>query len=127
MKERLSDITSEVDRMAVSYNGGTEVDSLVYSQLEVDSPPANSVEQSSSGLGATGSPRPTPRLYPTRFTHFFKHCFFRSPYRTFVRAHLGNHGRTSVPVKQGVTLRDALSKVKSFSFGCWSLFTFLFF
>merc|ERR1719445_832242 len=80
--------------MAVSYNGGTEVDSLVYSQLEVDSPPANSVEQSNSGLGATGSPRPTPR----------------SPYRTFVRAELGNHGRTSVPVKQGVTLRDALSK-----------------
>ena len=70
MKERLSDITSEVDRMAVSYNGGTEVDSLVYSQLEVDSPPANSVEQSSSSLGATGSPRPTPRLYPTRITHF---------------------------------------------------------
>lgn len=94
LKERLSDITSEVDRMAVSYNGGTEVESLVYSQMEVDSPPANSVEHTNAGLGATGSPRPTPR----------------SPYRTFVRAHLGNHGRTSVPVKQGVTLRDALSK-----------------
>merc|ERR1712106_712240 len=34
LKERLSDLTSEVDKM-VSYNGGTEVDSLVYSQLEV--------------------------------------------------------------------------------------------
>jgi len=44
--------------------------------------------------GVAGSPHPGPR----------------SPYRTFVRAHLGNHGRTSVPVKQGVTLRDALSK-----------------
>jgi len=93
LKERLSDLTSEVERM-VSYNGGTEVDSLVYSQLEVDSPPATGVEHGLGALGATGSPKPTPR----------------SPYRTFVRAHLGNHGRTSVPVKQGVTLRDALSK-----------------
>ena len=98
MKERLSDLTSEVDRVdrVVSYNGGTEVDSLVYSQLEVESPPASSTDQSVIGLGVNGSPRPTPR----------------SPYRTFVRAHLGNHGRTSVPVKQGVTLRDALSKVR---------------
>ena len=111
MKERLSDITSEVDRMAVSYNGGTEVDSLVYSQLEVDSPPANSVEHSTAGLGATGSPRPTPRFCSVMYRQCCNICDCRSPYRTFVRAHLGNHGRTSVPVKQGVTLRDALSKV----------------
>ena len=57
----MSDLTSEVDRM-VSYNGGTEVDSLVYSQLEVESPPANSVEHGVIGLGANGSPRPTPRF-----------------------------------------------------------------
>ena len=113
MKERLSDITSEVDRMAVSYNGGTEVESLVYSQMEVDSPPANSVEHTNAGLGATGSPRPTPRLCCVLFLQYCKICGCRSPYRTFVRAHLGNHGRTSVPVKQGVTLRDALSKVSS--------------
>jgi len=86
--ERLSDITTEVDR--VPYNGGTEVDNLVYSQLEVESPPANNTDQNVLGVGVNGSPKPAPR--------------------TFVRAHLGNHGRTSVPVKQGVTLRDALSK-----------------
>jgi B-Raf proto-oncogene serine/threonine-protein kinase len=50
-------------------------------------PPDNSANFQSL---SDGSPRPTPR--------------------TFVRAHLGNTGRTSVPVKTGVTLRDALSK-----------------
>ena len=55
-------MTSEVERM-VSYNGGTEVDSLVYSQLEVDSPPATGVEHGLGALGATGSPKPTPRFY----------------------------------------------------------------
>jgi len=63
LKEKLSDISFE---------------SLVYNQLEVDSPTPSNL------------PKPTPRA--------------------FVRAHLGNHGRTIVPVKQGVTLRDALSK-----------------
>jgi len=50
----------------------------------LESPPAD----------ATASPRPAPR----------------SPYRALVRAHLGNNGRTSVQVKAGETLRDALSK-----------------
>jgi len=65
-------------------NGGVEE----LGGLEVlESPPADP-------SSATASPRPAPR----------------SPYRALVRAHLGNHGRTSVPVKAGVTLRDALSK-----------------
>ena len=87
LKEKLSDIS------CVIYNGGGEVESLTYNQLDVDSPPAHSLSSSAvSGSSSSnfGSPRPTPRA--------------------FVRAHLANHGRTIVPVKPGVTLRDALSK-----------------
>ncbi len=32
-------------------------------------------------------------------------------FRSIIKAHLGTHGTTSVHVKPGVTLRDALSKV----------------
>ena len=34
----------------------------------------------------------------------------KSPARTIVRAHLGDHGHTFVPTKPGTTVRDALSK-----------------
>ncbi|XP_040563773.1 serine/threonine-protein kinase A-Raf isoform X2 [Lepeophtheirus salmonis] len=34
----------------------------------------------------------------------------KSPVRTIVRAHLGDHGHTFVPTKKGITLREALSK-----------------
>ena len=34
----------------------------------------------------------------------------KSPARTIVRAHLGDHGHTFVPTKPGITVRDALSK-----------------
>ena len=34
----------------------------------------------------------------------------KSPVRTIVRAHLGDHGHTFVPTKPGITVRDALSK-----------------
>ena len=34
----------------------------------------------------------------------------KSPVRTIVRAHLGNHGHTFVPTKPGITVREALSK-----------------
>jgi len=62
---------------------------------EFESPPPDTNSTPFHTFSASEeSPRPTPK----------------SPYRTFVRAHLGNHGRTSVPVKAGVTLRDALSK-----------------
>lgn len=60
---------------------------------EFESPPPDTNSTAFQSFSEE-SPRPTPK----------------SPYRTFVRAHLGNHGRTSVPVKPGVTLRDALSK-----------------
>lgn len=91
IRERLGDLGTVTQEM----NGITEDSSLGatgglghYPVLEVlESPPADT-------CSSTASPRPAPR----------------SPYRTFVRAHLGNHGRTSVPVKAGVTLRDALSK-----------------
>jgi len=84
IKERLGDIKNDFC--------GTELEASVFSQLEVESPPADYSGTFTSGFD--GSPRPTPR----------------SPYRSIVRAHLGSHGRTSVPVKPGVTLRDALSK-----------------
>jgi len=88
LKEKLSDLS------CVIYTAGGDVESLVYNHLDVDSPTAHSLATTAqvSGSSSTnfGSPRPTPRA--------------------FVRAHLGNHGRTIVPVKQGVTLRDALSK-----------------
>ena len=69
--------------------------SLKEKLLDVEGPGDNPVDVDSPtpGQGAAStavSPRPAPRA--------------------FVRAHLGNHGRTIVPVKQGVTLRDALSK-----------------
>lgn len=82
IRERLSDLGGGES------NGQEELGaSCSYSGLEVlESPPADTSN--------TASPRPAPR----------------SPYRALVRAHLGNHGRTSVPVKAGVTLRDALSK-----------------
>ena len=84
MKKRLAYLSAEI----LSYHSSTsEVDSLVYSNIEVDSPPASS---SSTSSAVAGSPKPTVKSY--------------------LRADLGNHGRTSVPVKQGVTLRDALSK-----------------
>ena len=34
----------------------------------------------------------------------------KSPVRTIVRAHLGDHGHTFVPTKPGTTVREALSK-----------------
>ncbi len=34
----------------------------------------------------------------------------KSPVRTIVRAHLGDHGHTFVPTKPGINLRDALAK-----------------
>ena len=34
----------------------------------------------------------------------------KSPARTVVRAHLGDHGHTFVQTKPGITVRDALSK-----------------
>ena len=75
------------------YNGAMEavgqVDSPNLSAAEVESPPAHLAGASSSS-SVTASPKP--------FT------------RPYVRADLGNHGRTSVPVKQGVSLRDALGK-----------------
>jgi len=84
LKERLGDFRNDFC--------GTELEASVFQQLEVDSPPADFSGNFNSGFD--GSPRPAPR----------------SPYRSIVRAHLGPHGRTSVPVKPGVTLRDALSK-----------------
>ena len=80
------------DLSCVLYTAAGEVESL-YQHLDVDSPTAHSLATSavSASSGSNyGSPRTTPKA--------------------FVRAHLGNHGRTIVPVKQGVTLRDALSK-----------------
>jgi len=84
LKDRLGDFRNDFC--------GTELEASIFSQVEVDSPPADFATSFNSGFDS--SPRPTPR----------------SPYRSIVRAHLGNHGRTSVPVKPGVTLRDALSK-----------------
>jgi B-Raf proto-oncogene serine/threonine-protein kinase len=81
-------VMQEGGGQAPSCNGGVaEVDSL----LEMESPPAG---HEHSSLGVQGSPRPTPK----------------SPYRTVVRVFLGNHGHTSIQVRPGVTLRDALGK-----------------
>jgi len=92
LKERLALLSSEVEKV-YSYNGNnSEVDSLVYSQLDVESPPAHHLNNvvANQSQAVEGSPKPKQR--------------------SVLRAELGNHGRTSVPVKQGVTLRDALSK-----------------
>jgi len=82
LKERLGDTST-----------ATEVEHNVFHQFEVDSPPPD-FPSSFNSTGHEGSPRPTPR----------------SPYRSIIKAHLGTHGTTSVHVKPGVTLRDALSK-----------------
>jgi pole hole protein len=82
IRERLADLGGETS------NGADELASSPFPGLDVlESPPPQDA-------GSAASPRAAPR----------------SPYRAIVRAHLGNHGRTSVPVKQGVTLRDALSR-----------------
>ena len=69
------------------YNGAAEAVDSPSLSAEVESPPAHLAGACSS---VTASPKPHTRPY--------------------VRADLGNHGRTSVPVKQGVSLRDALGK-----------------
>jgi len=86
LKEKIASLIHEVDRVS-GYNGTSEA----AENLEVESPPAHILGGGqAAGLGLGGSPRPAAKSY--------------------LRADLGNHGRTSVPVKQGVTLRDALSK-----------------
>jgi len=84
LKDRLS------DSMA------TELENSVFQQVEVESPPPDFVGTFATAEHevGSGSPRPTPR----------------SPYRSIIKAHLGSHGSTSVSVKPGLTLRDALAK-----------------
>ena len=63
MKERLALLSAEVERV-YSYNGNnSEVDSLVYSQLDVESPPAHHLNNvvANQSQAVEGSPKPKQR------------------------------------------------------------------
>jgi len=91
IKDRLVDLQEQGNFL----NGGLE-DGGGLHEVPVESPPAEQgVCSSLQGHPAVQcSPKPAPK----------------SPYRTVVRVYLGNHGHTSVQVRPGVSLREALGK-----------------
>ena len=63
LKERLALLSAEVEKV-YSYNGNnSEVDSLVYSQLDVESPPAHHLNNvvANQSQAVEGSPKPKQR------------------------------------------------------------------
>ena len=74
-----------------------------------DLPPDLHIEPWSLLSSITNSPITTLSIITLSITTLPNHHLIHHPlihHHTQVRAHLGNHGRTSVPVKPGVTLRS---------------------
>jgi len=62
------------------------------------------------GLGHPGESPPAEHSHHHSLVHSSPKLAPKSPYRTVVRVYLGNHGHTSVQVRPGITLREALGK-----------------